>query len=394
MTTFDVARARAETPGVQHVVHFNNAGAGLMPACVLDAQQQHLQLEARIGGYEAHDRELSRVEGVYDSIAQLIGASREEIAIVENATVGWDMAFYAFQFQPGDRILTAQAEYGANFIAYLQVAERRGVKIDVIPSDESGATSAAALAAMIDDRVKLISISHVPTNGGLVNPAAEIGAVARQHGIPFLLDACQSTGQLALDVEELGCDLLSATGRKFLRGPRGVGFLYVRNATLKSLEPPILDHHAANWVAADRYEIRADARRFENWEFNYAATLGLGAAVDYALDWGMKEIESRVYALGDQLRSLLNELPGVRTYDLGAKPCGIVTFTVDGMTPKEIKMAVGSQSFNVSASSPASTLIDAQTRSLPELVRASVHYYNDEDEVDNFVAAIHALSSR
>ena len=394
MSSFDVARARTQTPGVRHVVHFNNAGAALMPDCVVQTQQAHLELEAQIGGYEAHAREQSRVDAVYDSVAKLIGARREEIAIVENATVGWDMAFYAFQFQPGDRILTAQSEYGANFIAYLQVAKHRGVSIEIIPNDAAGATCAAALAKMIDDRVKLISITHVPTNGGLVNPAAEIGAVARQHGIPFLLDACQSTGQLDLNVDELGCDLLSATGRKFLRGPRGVGFLYVRTALLDSLEPPILDHHGANWVATDRYEMRADARRFENWEFNYAAKLGLGTAVDYALDWGMKNIETRVVALGQQLREQLNSLSDVKTYDLGHTPCGIVTFTLAGLAPESIKQSLSAEAFNVSVSSPASTLIDADVRSLPDLVRASVHYYNDENEIDKFVAAVASLTSR
>ena len=392
MSNLDVVRARAETPGVAHVLHFNNAGAALMPQCVLDAQLAHLQLEASIGGYEAHDKEFDRIERVYDSVANLIGANRDEIAIVENATVAWDMAFYSFQFNAGDRVLTAQAEYGANFVAYLQVAQRCGVSIEVIPNDETGVTSPQALAEMIDERVKLISITHVPTNGGLVNPAAAIGAVATKHGIPYLLDACQSTGQLDLDVEALGCDMLSATGRKFLRGPRGVGFLYVRSSLLTKLEPPVVDHRAANWVTPTCYELRDDARRFENWESNYAAKLGLGAAVDYALEWGIENIEGRVVELGKRLRDGLARLPGVQTFDLGARPCGIVTFTLEGVPPEKIKSALDAQSMNISVSSPASTLMDARARSLPELVRASVHYYNDDDEIDRFIAAIERLS--
>jgi selenocysteine lyase/cysteine desulfurase len=392
--TFDITRARAETPGTAHVLHFNNAGAALMPAPVIAAQRDHLDLEARIGGYEAAARAADRVEAVYGSIARLLNADPEEIAVVENATIGWDLVFYAFPFQAGDRILTGEAEYAANFVAYLQVARRTGAVVEVIPSADSGETSVAALQAMIDDRVRLIAIPHVPTNGGLVNPAAEIGAVARRHGIPFLLDACQSVGQMPIDVDIIGCDALTATGRKFLRGPRGSGFLYVRRALLERLEPPIIDHHAARWAAPDRYELRPDARRFENWENNYAAKLGLGAAVDYALDWGLEAIWDRVFALAALLRGRLADLPGTTVRDIGRVQCGIVSFTVDGLDADDIKGRLNAQAINVTVSRPDSTLLDATRRALPPVVRASVHYYNDEDEIDRFIVAISAMAGK
>ena len=218
----DVLRARRETPGVANVAHLNNAGAGLLPECVLRAQTGHLELEAAIGGYEAADQEADRIAAVYRSVATLINADPDEIAVVENATVGWDMAFYAIPLKEGDRILTAEAEYGANYVAYLQQAKRTGAKIEVIPSTETGEICLDSLEKMIDDRVKLISITHIPTNGGLINPAAGVGRIARKHNILYLLDACQSVGQLPIDVQEIGCDMLSATGRKFLRGPRGL----------------------------------------------------------------------------------------------------------------------------------------------------------------------------
>lgn len=391
--TIDVARARRETPGCEHVLHFNNAGSALMPQPVLEATRGYLDLEAHIGGYEAADREEAAVERVYGAAAQMLGCDPDEIAFIENATRAWDMAFYALLFAPGDRILTARAEYVSNVIAFLQVAEKTGVVVEVIPSDETGQVSVEALAEMIDERVKLIAITHVPTNGGLVNPAAAVGRIAREAGITYLLDACQSVGQMPVDVNEIGCDILSTTGRKYLRGPRGTGLLYIRRGLCQTLEPPFLDVHAANWVAPDRYEIRDDARRFENWETNFAGKVGLGVALDYALCWGMEAIWERVRNLAALLREGLGAIPGVAVRDIGAERCGIVTFTVAGIAADEVQRRLAAQAMNVTVSSVSSTRFDMEARGLSEVVRASVHYYNDEAEIGRFCAEVRAMGA-
>lgn len=387
----DVEKVRADTPGTGHCLHLNNAGAGLMPAPVLAVMTDYLQREAEIGGYETAGERQEQLDAVYVSVARLIGAKPAEIALMENATIAWQMAFYALSFQPGDRILTARAEYAANYVAFLHLAKTKGVVIEVIPDDADGVLDPAALEAMIDARVRLIAITWVPTNGGLINPAAEVGRIARKHGIPYLLDACQAAGQLQIDVEELGCDMLSATGRKFLRGPRGTGFLYVRRALLADLHPPMIDHFAAPWVVADRYALREDARRFETWENNYAARLGLGVAVAYALNLGMAQIETRCRMLGNSLRAELKGVPGVQTYDLGPKPAAIVTFSVAGHEAEAVKTVLAQAGINVSVSQASSTLLDASARSLPALVRASPHYYNTEAELDQMVGIIRSL---
>jgi selenocysteine lyase/cysteine desulfurase len=390
--TIDVARARRETPGCERVLHFSNAGAALMPQPVLEATRGFLDLEAQIGGYEAVDREKAAVERVYDAAAELLGCAPDEIAFVETATRAWDMAFYALPFAPGDRILTARAEYASNVVALLQVAQRTGAAVEVIPSDETGQVSVEALAELIDERVKLIAITHVPTNGGLVNPAAAIGKVARQAGITYLLDACQSVGQMPVDVREIGCDVLTTAGRKFLRGPRGTGLLYIDRELCQRLEPPFLDDHAATWTASDRYQIREDARRFENWETNFAGKVGLGVAIDYARAWGLDAIWERVQSLATRLREGLDEIPGVYVQDIGAERCGIVTFTA-GLGAKEMQQALAARAMNVTVSTVASTRFDMEARGLAEVVRASVHYYNDESEVERFCAAVRAASA-
>ena len=391
---FDIQRARRETPGTDHVLHFNNAGSSLMPQAVLDAQIDYLNLEARIGGYESAALERDRVDRVYDAAADLIGAQPHEIGVIENATRAWDMAFYSIPFEPGDRILTAMAEYASNYIAYLQIARKTGAVVEVIPNDEHGQTSVTALERMLDDRVKLISITHVPTNGGLVNPANEIGRIAREAGVLYLVDACQSVGHLPVNVDDMGCDMLSTTGRKYLRGPRGTGFLYVREEVVEILEPVMLDLHAATWVAPDRYEIAPGARRFENWETNYAGKVGLGVALDYALEWGIDSIWSRIQTLADMLRVELAAIPGVTVRDLGQVRCGIVTFEVAGQRPADVRDALAAHAMNVTASGPSSTLLDMQARGIEGMVRASVHYYNSEDEGGRLCEVLEGIVSQ
>jgi selenocysteine lyase/cysteine desulfurase len=388
----DIARARADTPGCRDVVHLNNAGASLPTRGVLDTVIDHLELEARLGGYAAADAVADRSEAVYASAAALVGAALDEIALVENATRAWDMVAYSLgaSFTPGDRVLTSQAEYASNVIGLLQLARRTGASVEVVPDDEHGQLSVDALREMIDERVRLVTMSWIPTQGGLVNPAAAVGAVTRAAGVPYLLDACQAAGQLPIDVDALGCDFLSATGRKYLRAPRGTGFLYVRREWLARLEPPFLDVHAARWAEGDDVVVRDDARRFESWERSVANQLGLGRAVDDALTLGLEAIAARVNALGASLRVQLTSVPGLTLHDRGVERCGIVTFTIDGVDVYELAAALRGQAINISVSTIDFARYDFAARGLDAVARASVHYYNTEDELTRLVDAITA----
>ena len=383
-------RLRAETSGLDEHVQLCACGAAIMPTPVLDAIVEHLRLEQTLGGYEAHAARADELGAVYDDVAALIGARRHEIALVENATVAWCQAFYALPLEPGDRVLTSEAEYAANYLAFLQRARQDGIVIDVAPSTPDGAVDVAALESMIGERTKLVSLTWMPTNGGLVNPARAVGEVARRHGVPYLLDACQAVGQTPVDVRDLGATFLSATGRKFLRGPRGTGFLYVEEGWIERLHPVTIDMHAATWTAPADYRLREDARRFENWENAYALQAGLGVAARYAREIGLERIEASARSLAERLRAGIATLGG-EVRDRGRERSAIVSFTLDGLEPEPTKLALRERRIHIGTSSPSSTRLDAEARALPELLRAAPHYYNTEDEIDRLLDALDEL---
>ena len=412
-----IADVRSETPG--GIAHFNAAGSALPPRAVLDAQVAYLQLEAIAGGYETTEVEAAALALPYTALASLLHCDSSEIAITQSATSAWQCAFGALleSFQPGDRVLTARCEYASNYIAYLQAARTRGVVVETVPSDEeTGELDVHALKTIleqstVDSRglgpVKLISITHVPTSGGLVNDAAAVGVLAEKHRVPFLLDACQSVGQMPTDVRELKCDFLVGTGRKYLRGPRGIGFLYARNAFLegkKRCEPVMLDLHGARWDAADSYAPAAGARRFEQYEVSFCAKAGLGVAVQYVLDVGIERVWARTRALASVLRKELAKIPKVTVRDVGLVKCGIVTFDVDGVGVAEIRERLRDAGVNVWTSRVCNnTRMEWEGRQtkagtsrepgLPEdVVRASVHYFNKDWEVQRLVDGVREIA--
>lgn len=384
----DIETVRRDTAGLQHRAHLLACGSAVMPDAVLSAVTDHLMLEARTGGYEAADAKAAELDDVYNLVATLIGADKQEIALLESATAAWCHAFYSLELKPGDRVLTCQAEYAANYVAFLHRASRDGIVIDVVPDDDAGALDVEALEKMMDDRVALIAITWIPTNGGLVNPAVAVGEVARRYKVPYLLDACQAVGQMPVNVRELQCDFLSATGRKFLRGPRGTGFLYVRESVLLNTEPAMLDHFAAPWVSSDQYQLRSDARRFENWESSCALRLGLGVAVSYALSVGLENIQQRAWGLAGTLRQLLESKAGATILDAGSEHCAIVSFAIDGRDPVATVAKLRQQGINIGVSNPDSTRLDSESRELPVVLRAAPHYYNTEAELDQLVAGL------
>jgi selenocysteine lyase/cysteine desulfurase len=377
----EIQALRAATAGTAERIHFNNAGSSLPPDEVVDTVIRYLRAEAMLGGYEIEAAYRDQLEGVYGSIARLINASPEEVAIVENASTAWHLAFNGIPFQKGDVVLTSEMEYVTNLIGFLNLRQTRGVEIKVIPTDALGNFSISALEAAISPSTRLVAITHIPSTAGNILPVAEIGKIARRQGILYLVDACQSAGQVPIDVEAMGCDLLSVTGRKYLRAPRGTGFLYVRRNVQDRLQPLFLDGHSTKSVTEKDFQLRDDARRFELYEKNRALTLGLGKAVDYALNIGVDRIWDRIQYLAGLLRRRLAAVPGITVHDSGDRQCGIVTFSVEGKDSVLVKEELAARRINVSVGRANSTLFYMNRRRLVSIVRASVHYYNTEAEI-------------
>lgn len=398
----DVDSLRADTPGCTNVIHLNNAGSALPPAVVTDTVVAHLRREEQIGGYEAHAEAADRVAAVTESVATLVGARPDQIALVESATSAWDRAFLAMAFSgvfsDGGRILVSSSEYASNVIPFLQLAQSWNCEVEFVPDDAHGLLDVSALRQMLSAPTALVAINHCPSQNGLINDAAAVGAAIRDSGSDayYLVDACQSVGQLPVDVTEIGADFLSATGRKFLRGPRGTGFLYASDRALTSLEPLPLDLHSATWTARG-YEVHPGARHFESWEKSYAGLLGLGAAVDYALACGIDELRARISYLAELARSALAEIPGVRVRDRGGDPSvlsGIVTFTVDDVPAADVVQHIRAAGINVSLSTPDYARVDFETHGIEGLVRVSPHAYNTEEDIQQLASTTSLVTRR
>ena len=390
----DLARWRADTPGCTTRIHLNNAGAALVPRPVAEAVTRHLALESTLGGYEAADAVATAVAEAYAALARLVRAEPRNIALAQSNTIAFTQALSAFDLAPGDMILTTRNDYASNQITYLSLARRRGVEIvraDDLP--EGGVDPDSVRRHLRRRRPALVAVTWVPTNSGLVQHVEAVGAACEEAGVPYLVDACQAVGQMPVDVARLRCDYLTATGRKFLRGPRGIGFLYASDRILASgAHPLMMDMHGATWTDPDAFEVAPDARRFETWEIACAAVLGLGAAAHYALDVGLETARDRARALAADARLKLAEVPGARVLDRGAELCAIMTVALRGLDADAVKRELRRRGINTSATTRAAAVIDMDEKGAASAVRISPHYYNTADEIARAVEELAAVA--
>jgi len=388
-----IERWRADTPGCTERIHLNNAGAALVPSSVATAVAGHLALESRLGAYEAAESVADQLQDVYASLATLLGTQPRNVAVVPNSTVAFSQALSTFDLGPGSRILTTRNDYASNQIMYLSLAQRRGVEVVRAEDRPEGGVDPQSVRELIRQRrPSLVAVTWVPTNSGLVQPVEAVGRICEEAGIPYLVDGCQVIGQIPIDVDRVRCDYFAASARKFLRGPRGIGFLFASDRVLgEGAYPLLIDMHGATWTDPDAFEVEAGARRFETWESSCALVLGMGAAARYALSVGISVACDRVRQLADLARRLLARLPGVRVLDRGPELCAIVTAALSHPNPEAVKLELRRRRVNVSTTTRASAVIDMDEKHASAALRFSPHYYNTEDEVERAVGMLGEL---
>lgn len=391
MNRAEVEHLRAATPGCYSVIHFNHAGASLPSQGTLDAMIEQLQREATGGPMEAADQSIQA--RARHAAAKLLNANIESIAFASSGSAAWGMAFNALgPWRVGDRILVGRHEWGGN-LACMARAVSAGARLEVIPCDEAGAVSVPALKQMIDSKVKLIALTWLPANGGLINPAEAIGAVARQHGIAYFVDAGQALGQLRCDVQALNCDVLKGAGRKFLRGPRGTALMYVRPGFLERLVPGHLDVLSAPWDG-ESFSVRDDARRFETSEVSVALLAGLANALEEFNRLGATRIRQRIDGLCRHLRERLGTISGLTLHNLGDtdQQSGLIAFTLKCWDSVDLKQQLALRGINIGANGVAYTPLDMQARGLESIARIAVSHLNTEEEMEVLLNALNQLS--
>jgi len=388
MDSIDISAVRADTPGCEHVIHLSNAGSSLPTSQALEAQIDYLRLEASIGGYEAMAEAASNLDNFYTASGALLNCSPHEVSFVSGASEAWWRAFLAVDVKPGDRVLVGSTEFQSAAFGLMQ-ARHRGVIVDIIPNTSTGQVDVSALESMLDDSVKIVGLTQIAMSNGLINPAAQVGAVVAQSNALYLLDACQAVGQMPVDVEDIKCDFLTATGRKWMRGPRGTGILYVRDSIVGELVDPVfVDGRSALWDSTNTYRPVTGSARFELGEANHSGKVGLGVAIDYALELGLGAIAHRVQSLAAQMRTQLGTVPGVTVTDIGPDLCGIVTFTTDVLPATEVSSTLRQRGINTSSLGASNSRWMFESMGVDEIVRASPHYYNTEEEVNVFVRVL------
>jgi selenocysteine lyase/cysteine desulfurase len=383
----NIETIRSQTKGLDGKLFFNSAGSSLMQDQVIECMLNYLEEERMIGGYAAAAKHQESINGFYTQVANLIKAKEKNIAFATSATDAYNQALSSIPFQSKDVILTTNNDYISNQLAFIGLQKRYDVEIVRVNDLKKGGMDAEDCIEKIEKlKPKLVAITHIPTNSGLIQDVYSIAPACKASGAYYLIDTCQSIGQLNISVETLNCDFLTATGRKFMRGPRGTGFLYVSDRVLnEGLTPLFTEQCGAEWTEEFGYKIMDSALRFERWERNCGNMLGLAKATELINKIGIESIEKRNNELQLFAREALSKLPNIQCTDIGENLCNLITFTnADGSINRIVELfATNNVSFSISGINSA--LIDFTKRELTEVVRISPHYFNTEKEISTLI---------
>lgn len=357
-----------------------------MPDVTAKTMTDYLLLEQHHGAYGAADMNMEQISKFYEEVAQLINTQLENIAFTVGSTDGYAKALSSIGFKHGDVIITTNDDYISNQIAFISLQKKLEIKVLRVKNLPDHELDLEDLEILINKyNPKLVAVTHIPTNSGLIQNVEGAGEICRKYDVLYLVDACQSVGQMSVDVEKIKCDFLTATGRKFMRGPRGTGFLYVSDKVLeKNMAPLFLDMSGAEWTAFNDYQLLKTAKRFEHWERSISSMLGFTEAVKYANRIGLQNIENYNKKLAASLRTGLQN-NGLRILDQGKHLGSIVTFCAQDGNIENIHKILKENNIYFSVSNKSNALIDFTLKSLDRAIRLSPHYFNTSEEIDQVV---------
>lgn len=389
----DIDQIRKDTPGCGDKLFLNTAGSSLMPYSVNRKIKDYLDQEEQIGGYKTEELREKEIAGFYSETAKLIGCKPKNIAFAHDATDAYAKALSSINFQKGDTIVTTDDDYASNHIQFLSLKKRHNLKIHRIKNLENGDLDLEDFLKLVKTQTpKLTAVTHVPTNSGLIQDIVAIGEICKEYNILYLVDACQSVGQIEVDVNTIQCGFLTATGRKFLRGPRGTGFLYVSDQLLeKGFEPVFIDGGGAIWTEVDKYKSFNTAQRFQTWESPYALMVGLSEAIRYANVMGIDKISAYNARLMNKLRTNLTEISDVQLFDKGSQRCNLLTFRKLGKSLERITRILDENQVYYSISNKEWGLLDYRKKGVEWTIRLSPHYFNNLDEMDRVAEIIRKI---
>lgn len=394
MSYLSLEKIREDTAGCSNKIFLNSAGSSLMPKVVVESMITYLRQEEEIGGYDLAKKEKGPIENLYKEVAKLLNSQVKNIAFTYNATDAYSRALSSIPFKSGDYILTTDDDYASNQISFLGLQKRFGILIARGKNLPNGDLDLNDFESQIKQiKPALIAVTHIPTNSGMIQPVVEIGELCKKFGIWYLLDACQSIGQIGVDVQKIGCDFLSATGRKFLRGPRGTGLLFLSDRVIhEGLEPLMMDLHGAEWIGFDHYKAEMNAKRFEFWEFSYTSLIGLSAAIHYANNIGIENIENYNFKLMHLLRSELSKNSSLRILDKGSRQSSLLTFDIPGKSIEKLEYELKSNKVYYSISTKNAALIDFTKKGIEYAIRLSPHYFNSLEEMQKVSEILEDIS--
>jgi cysteine desulfurase / selenocysteine lyase len=396
---FDVAAIRRDFPVLHQnvngkpLVYLDNAASSQRPKAVIDAisrYYEHDHANVHRGVHTLSQRATDAYEGARETVRRFINAhSSKEIIFTRGTTESVNLVAQSFlrpRLTPGDEILISGLEHHANIVPWQLLREQTGAVLKVIPITASGEVDFVEFEKLIGPRTRLLALAHVSNALGTIVPVDKFIAVAKQHGVPVLLDGAQAIPHSVVDVQALGCDFYCFSSHKML-GPTGMGILYGKQALLEKMPPWQGGGDMILSVTFEKTTYNQLPWKFEAGTPHISGAIGLAAAIDYLENIGMARIAAYEHELLTYATERLSALPGLRIIGTAPDKAAVVSFTFEGIHPHDIGTILDTEGVAIRTGHHCAMPV-MDFYKIPATARASMAFYNTFEEIDRLVAAL------